>query len=139
MAAATENTNQEIPAVRRADGESRTLAGSLVGTPAYMSPQLYAGQPADAKSDQFAFGVALYEALYRTRPFSKEDLVGKDARPKAPPELGVPAILMDNEGGAYTAVHHLLDRGHSRIAMLSGRASISTTTERVAGDEFAEQ
>jgi LacI family transcriptional regulator len=49
------------------------------------------------------------------------------------PELGVPAILMDNDGGAYTAVHHLLERGHSRIAMLSGRASISTTTERIAG------
>jgi LacI family transcriptional regulator len=49
------------------------------------------------------------------------------------PELGVPAILLDNEGAACQAVQHLIAAGHRRIAMLSGRASISTTTERIAG------
>ena len=49
------------------------------------------------------------------------------------PELGAPAVLLDNEGAAYGAVRHLIARGHRRIAMLSGRAAISTTTERVAG------
>jgi LacI family transcriptional regulator len=49
------------------------------------------------------------------------------------PELGVPAILTDNAGGAYAAVRHLIARGHQRIAMVSGRGSISTTTERIAG------
>jgi LacI family transcriptional regulator len=49
------------------------------------------------------------------------------------PELGAPAVLLDNEGAAYTAVTHLISCGHRRIAMLSGRAAISTTTERVAG------
>src|SRR6266851_3831201 len=49
------------------------------------------------------------------------------------PELGAPAVLLDNEGAAYSAVWHLITRGHRRIGMLSGRAAISTTTERVAG------
>src|SRR6266849_4924105 len=49
------------------------------------------------------------------------------------PELGAPAVLLDNEGAAYSAVWHLITRRHRRIAMLSGRAAISTTTERVAG------
>src|SRR5712691_5546354 len=49
------------------------------------------------------------------------------------PELGAPAVLLDNEGAAYSAVRHLITRGHRRIAMLSGRAAISTTTERIAG------
>jgi LacI family transcriptional regulator len=49
------------------------------------------------------------------------------------PDLGAPAVLLDNEGAAYSAVLHLLTRGHRRIAMLSGRAAISTTTERIAG------
>src|SRR5712692_8383167 len=49
------------------------------------------------------------------------------------PELGAPAVLLDNEGAAYSAVWHLISHGHRRIAMLSGRAAISTTTERVAG------
>src|ERR1700704_1001854 len=49
------------------------------------------------------------------------------------PELGAPAVLLDNEGAAYSAVWHLITRRHQRIAMLTGRAAISTTTERVAG------
>ena len=53
------------------------------------------------------------------------------------PDLGAPAILLDNEGAAYGAVKHLIAAGHRRIAMLSGRASISTTTERIAGYQRA--
>jgi LacI family transcriptional regulator len=49
------------------------------------------------------------------------------------PDLGAAAILLDNEGAAYGAVKHLIAAGHRRIAMISGRASISTTIERVAG------
>jgi tetratricopeptide (TPR) repeat protein/predicted Ser/Thr protein kinase len=47
-----------------------TRTGALVGTPAYMAPELLAGGPADARSDQYAFCVALYRALYGTRPFA---------------------------------------------------------------------
>src|SRR5207302_6180027 len=49
------------------------------------------------------------------------------------PDMALPAVLLDNEGASYSAVRHLIERGHRRIGMLSGRASISTTIERVAG------
>ncbi|NUO49616.1 MAG: serine/threonine protein kinase, partial [Polyangiaceae bacterium] len=45
-----------------------TATGMLIGTPAYMAPEQWRGEDADAKSDQFAFAVTLYESLFGIRP-----------------------------------------------------------------------
>jgi serine/threonine protein kinase len=52
-----------------------TETGALIGTPLYMAPELYAGKPADVRSDQFAFCASLYEGLYRQLPFGSRNLV----------------------------------------------------------------
>ncbi|MCY1057714.1 serine/threonine-protein kinase [Nannocystis sp. SCPEA4] len=57
--------------------EAVTRTGALLGTPAYMAPELWQGAPADARSDQFAFCVALYEALQGARPFTAAALAGE--------------------------------------------------------------
>jgi serine/threonine protein kinase/tetratricopeptide (TPR) repeat protein len=49
-----------------------TQTGWILGTPAYLAPEVFRGHPADARSDQFSFCVALYEALYGTHPFGGE-------------------------------------------------------------------
>ncbi len=46
-----------------------TAVGTLLGTPAYMSPEQLLRHPTDARSDQYSFCVALWEALYAARPF----------------------------------------------------------------------
>ncbi|MBL8914682.1 MAG: pilus assembly protein N-terminal domain-containing protein [Archangium sp.] len=57
-----------------------THTGTLLGTPAYMSPEQLRGRPADHRSDQYGFCVCLYEALVGQRPFPADTLEELRAR-----------------------------------------------------------
>jgi tetratricopeptide (TPR) repeat protein len=88
-------------------GAGTHASGMLVGTPAYMAPEQWLGRQADARSDQFAFCVALHEALLGRRPFAGETLAELRAsvlagRRVVVPPRGVPRWLLA-----------LLDRGLS--------------------------
>jgi eukaryotic-like serine/threonine-protein kinase len=67
-------------------------AGTLVGTPEYMSPEQIKGKDVDGRSDVFAAGTLLYEGLTGRCPFASDTLSGALAailyRPlKRPPEI----------------------------------------------------
>jgi cysteine-rich repeat protein len=51
-------------------------AGQISGTPAYMAPEQFVGQPADARSDQFSFCVAFYWSLFGQHPFRQTSVEG---------------------------------------------------------------
>lgn len=49
-----------------------TSTGALIGTVAYLSPELVLGKPADARSDVYSVGIMLYEMLTGQQPFNGE-------------------------------------------------------------------
>ena len=51
-----------------------TLEGTLLGTPAFMSPEQAHARPVDARTDVFSLGAVLYFALTGRPPYDGEDL-----------------------------------------------------------------
>jgi eukaryotic-like serine/threonine-protein kinase len=71
-----------------------TAVGTLVGTPAYMSPEQLTGGAIDTRSDVFSFAAALWEALYHELPFKGGSVhqiaANMQRRPKPPAATSVP-------------------------------------------------
>jgi len=76
-----------------------TQTGAVMGTPAYMAPEQFVSSLTDARTDQFAFAIALWEALYGVRPFMGAGFAGlmiavcQGEIGDAPLDRGVPSWL----------------------------------------------
>jgi len=52
------------------DQSEKTRAGTIVGTPSYMSPEQIQGQPLDRRTDIFSAGIIFYQLLTWQKPFT---------------------------------------------------------------------
>jgi outer membrane protein assembly factor BamB len=122
----------------RSEGEESELtqAGALLGTPLYMSPEQASGQPAEERSDQFALGVILYEALTGKRPFGGDtlgqvlvDILSRE--PKPPRQLN-PQLSRETEAICLKA----LEKDPSR-RYASAQALANDLDRRLRGEPTA--
>ncbi|MDE2576270.1 MAG: serine/threonine protein kinase, partial [Rhodospirillales bacterium] len=81
--------------IARIESSSMTQAGTVLGTPAYMSPEQFMGQTVDARTDIYSSGVMLYQLLTGERPFegSMSAIMHKalNTEPPRPSDLSVTA------------------------------------------------
>lgn len=61
---------------RAVDSSVLTRGSQLIGTPAYVAPEIVAGRPAAPPADVYAFGITAYETLSGRRPFVAESTAG---------------------------------------------------------------
>ncbi|MBV1859330.1 MAG: protein kinase, partial [Nannocystaceae bacterium] len=89
----TETATDPLPAVERARRRSGSLTetGTVLGTPAFMSPEQFCGR-ADALSDQWSFCLSAWLCLYGEPPFAPEDR-RRDTAPQ-PPSDSLPRWLV---------------------------------------------
>ncbi len=80
-----------------------TATDALIGTPAYMSPEQVRGEPLDARSDIFSFGVTFYEMLTGERPFAGQT------------QIDVLHAVLNQEPKPPSRVRHEIDRELDRI------------------------
>jgi tetratricopeptide (TPR) repeat protein len=125
-----------------------TQADALVGTPAYMAPEQFEAVAVDARTDQFGFCVALYEALYGKLPFLASSFAERrqamsEGRVEPPPKgthvpAWIHAVLMKGlspkPGDRYSSMDALLtdlDRDPARARRRWAGAALLVLT--VAG------
>ena len=121
--------------ISRLDASALTQAGSVIGTPSYMSPEQCRGEEVDARSDLFSAGIVLYELLAGARPFTGRNAteIALQIVSQPPPDIGV--IRADLPAPLIGVVERALAKGpERRFASAHAMAEALRQTPEAAGD-----
>ena len=121
--------------IARIDSSSMTQAGTVMGTPAYMSPEQFMGQVVDARTDIYSSGVLLYQLLTGERPFEGAGMSAimhkaLNTDPPEPSQLSVTAPPLFDAVVRRAMAKRPEDRYQSAIAFAEAiRAALSGQSE----------
>jgi serine/threonine protein kinase/Tol biopolymer transport system component len=91
-----------------------TMAGAVLGTIGYMSPEQAAGQPADRRTDIFALGCVLYEMIAARRPFEGRSAAEVIAHVLHDEPPAIAGIRPDVPAGIARVIHKCLAKEPGR-------------------------
>jgi serine/threonine-protein kinase len=102
--------------IARIESSTLTQAGSMIGTPSYMSPEQFRGEPVDGRSDVFSSGILLYQLLTGARPFTGSASIVMHQilnEEPAPPSRVLPALGTRFDAVLAAALAKLPARRHA--------------------------
>ena len=94
------------------DAAALTMAGDLIGTPAYMAPEQFAGGAVDARADLWAVGALLYDMIAGEPPFVGPNLFELMRRVKDEPPT-FPRMAAGLDGKLWSQLTELLRKDPS--------------------------
>lgn len=123
--------------IARPAQSSVTVAGSLVGTPNYMSPEQVTGAAVSPRSDLFSLGIVLYEMLAGAKPFAGNEIpvilhnILRRVPPRLPGPLGdLVAQLLQKHPAARPSTDEALAHVESLLRSGEARAIPAAKTRR---------
>lgn len=119
---------------RIASSATRTASGTILGTPAYMSPEQVRGEAVDRRSDIYALGIILYEVLAGRLPFDPETDTPASILYKHVHEdpAGVPNVSPAIQRVVEKALAKDRDARYQQAGQLAADLKIATATKTVA-------
>jgi serine/threonine-protein kinase len=114
---------------RSADATQLTAPGAVVGTAAYIAPEVATGHPATARSDVYSLGVVAYQCLAGRRPFDGGSPAQVAARQVNEPP---PALPRDVPAAAQSVVYRALAK-HPNERQASA-AALAAEARKVAAE-----
>lgn len=133
--------------IARIENSDLTQAGTRLGTPNYMSPEQFMGQPVDVRTDIYSAGVVLYQLLTGERPFEggTTAIMYKvlNTLPPRPSELSTGSPELDAVVGRamarrpqdrYASAAEFAHALHVAVDAYEGHFAISNAGTGAAGD-----